>query len=344
MSERKRRAPPPPIRKGSMDPILRPKPDQVVYIKTMAPPPPSQPPVIAKIIETTTDVSSTETESELDEPTVRQVSQLSFHSEPDISATLDTIEIPFDIGSSLARIVKNHSQLSSQKSRDLLRGVLCHLGSSIPVLDRLMDKIMTEFLADVKFARDQETEAEMRALFKRLETYKDDMQQITNPIQNDLEEIVALLQELNKQVNDAHRETTLAVIEHDNYSTLMVLVNYYQVEARKEIRFEILRIFAYLFAMSDVINRQLTPTVVTVELARDLRDMLANPETDRSYLAVLILTFTELLSVLEPLTVFAQEHLTEDWLLIILEYIDNDSVEKVPYYFESDFNLLTRSF
>ena len=81
--------------------------------------------------------------------------------------------LPEDIGSSLARLVKSHSQLSSQKSRDLLRGVLSHLGSSIPVLDRLMDKIMTEFLADVKFARDQETEEEMTSLFARLEVYKD---------------------------------------------------------------------------------------------------------------------------------------------------------------------------
>jgi len=64
------------------------------------------------------------------------------------------------------------------------------------------------------------------------------MQQITNPIQNDLDEIVTLLQNIFAQVNDAHRETTLAVIEHDNYSTLMILVNYYQIEARKEIRYD----------------------------------------------------------------------------------------------------------
>ena len=94
------------------------------------------------------------------------------------------------------------SGLSSQKSRDLLRGVLSHIGSSIPVLDRLMDKIMTEFLADVKFARDQETEKEMLDLFAKLEKYKDDMQQITNPIANDLAEIVELLKSIYKQISE----------------------------------------------------------------------------------------------------------------------------------------------
>ena len=121
----------------------------------------------------------------------------------------------------------------------------------------------------------------------------------------------------------------MAVIERDNYSTLMVLVNYYQVESRRLIRFEILRILACLFSMSDTVNRQLTPTVLTVELARDLRDLLEKEKPDQSYLAVLILTFTQLLAVQEPLTVFAQEHLTEEWLNIILSYIENDTVEKV---------------
>lgn len=119
------------------------------------------------------------------------------------------------------------------------------------------------------------------------------------------------------------------MIERDNYSTLMVLVNYYQVESRRLIRFEILRILACLFSMSDTVNRQLTPTVLTVELARDLRDLLEKEKPDQSYLAVLILTFTQLLAVQEPLTVFAQEHLTEEWLNIILSYIENDTVEKV---------------
>jgi hypothetical protein len=97
------------------------------------------------------------------------------------------------------------------------------------------------------------------------------MQQITNPIGNDLTEITKLLQSIYKQINDAHRETTLAVIEKDNYSTLMILVNYYQVEARTEIRLELLKIFVFLFSISDTINRQLTPTVITVEFGRDLR-------------------------------------------------------------------------
>jgi len=66
---------------------------EVHHVKPFAPPPP----IIAKIIERTTveaDSSTeaeteteneTEIESEFEEPTVRQVSQLSFHSEPDLS-------------------------------------------------------------------------------------------------------------------------------------------------------------------------------------------------------------------------------------------------------------------
>ena len=69
-----------------------------------------------------------------------------------------------------------------------------------------MDKIMTEFLADVKFARDQETEKEMLDLFAKLEKYKDDMQQITNPIANDLAEIVELLKSIYKQISEVWYE------------------------------------------------------------------------------------------------------------------------------------------
>lgn len=69
-----------------------------------------------------------------------------------------------------------------------------------------MDKIMTEFLADVKFARDQETEKEMLDLFAKLEKYKDDMQQITNPIANDLAEIVELLKNIYKQISEVWYE------------------------------------------------------------------------------------------------------------------------------------------
>ena len=65
---------------------------------------------------------------------------------------------------------------------------------------------MTEFLADVKFARDQETEKEMLDLFAKLEKYKDDMQQITNPIANDLAEIVELLKNIYKQISEVWYE------------------------------------------------------------------------------------------------------------------------------------------
>ena len=123
----KRRAPPPPKRGASFGPVSAPvqvpRPDHVVQInprpnsiKAKAPPPPkSKNPVIVKISETTTtDITDTETETEMEdsiieEPTVRQISQLSFQSEPDISATLDSTEIPVDIGANLARIVKSHS-------------------------------------------------------------------------------------------------------------------------------------------------------------------------------------------------------------------------------------------
>ena len=78
----------------------------------------------------------------------------------------------------------------------------CYLSPNrVPLVT--LQKIMTEFLADVKFARDQETEAEMLELFSKLEKYKDDMQQITNPIANDLAEIVELLKNIYKQVSEA---------------------------------------------------------------------------------------------------------------------------------------------
>ena len=59
----------------------------------------------------------------------------------DISVALDELQIPDDIGSSLVRLVKTESDLGSVKSRQLLRSVLSHLGSQIPILDRLVDKI-----------------------------------------------------------------------------------------------------------------------------------------------------------------------------------------------------------
>lgn len=62
-------------------------------------------------------------------------------TDSDISVALDELQIPDDIGSSLVRLVKTESDLGSVKSRQLLRSVLSHLGSQIPILDRLVDKI-----------------------------------------------------------------------------------------------------------------------------------------------------------------------------------------------------------
>ena len=123
----------------------------------------------ASSIEETTD-NSTDKEEVRD---LRQQSYVSIQSQPDVSAALDNLNLPENFGTGLVRLVKSESGLSSEKSRKLLRSVLCHLGEEVPELDRLMDKIMTEFLADVKFARDQDDEKELVEIFEQLEHLKE---------------------------------------------------------------------------------------------------------------------------------------------------------------------------
>ena len=278
----------------------------------------------ASSIEEATD-NSTDKEEVRD---VRQQSYVSIQSQPDVSAALDSLNLPENFGTGLVRLVKSESGLSSEKSRKLLRSVLCHLGEEVPELDRLMDKIMTEFLADVKFARDQDDERELVEIFEQLEHLKDDMQQITNPIQDDFDNIKNLCSHCVKKLQNTHPDTILAVIESDNFSPLMTLVNYYSIEPRWEIRMSVIGILHCLLGISENIARQLTPTVLPVELARDIRDHVQKPKS-QEFILVLFDAFSLLLSAVEPLTVHTLEHLTEDWAYSVLLFIENNTVNKV---------------
>ena len=123
------------------------QPDRIEYIKSMQG---SQSEVFLEDSESTTsneeawrgdtgDVNRTPAQTILQPqtnvPTNRKI------TDSDISVALDELQIPDDIGSSLVRLVKTESDLGSVKSRQLLRSVLSHLGSQIPILDRLVDKI-----------------------------------------------------------------------------------------------------------------------------------------------------------------------------------------------------------
>lgn len=240
----------------------------------------------------------------------------------DISAELNEMPLPEDIGNSLVRCVKSSSQLDACQSRTVLRAVLSHLGSRLPQLDRLMDKIMTEFLAEVKFARDEEAEQNLASLFNQLEARRDNLHQITNPSSDDLDEITLLLQNLLATISETHRDAVLAVVEQKNYEKLIILATYFQLETRREIRLGVLKVINYLLNLSVLIARHLISTVFIVECIQELSNEIDDP----TYLCSLLDTFTILLATEEKLTVFALDHFTQDWMGNILKITLNNSI------------------
>lgn len=247
----------------------------------------------------------------------------------DVSVALDELALPDDIGNSLVRCVKSSSKLDAHQSRTVLRAVLSHLGSRLPPLDRLMDKIMTEFLADVKFARDAEAEAALSELFARLESHRDNLHQITNPSSDDLGEITSLLQDILATINETHRDAVLAVVEENNYEKLIILATYYQLETRREIRLGVLKILHYLLGLSVLIARHLVSTVFLVECVQELTTTI----DDANYMCSLLDTFTVLLATEETLTTFALDHITQEWLGVLLTLTtDNSTVYKLLYF------------
>ena len=113
---------------------------------------------------------------------------------------------------------------------------------------------------------------------------------------------------------------------------MMVIVNYYQLEHRREIRSGMLQILAYILSLSQTVGRQLVPTVFTVECARDIRDSLGDSNVKSEYICSAMATFIELLSVQEKLTVFAEEHLNQEWLSSILNYTENGARVSTVFY------------
>ena len=243
----------------------------------------------------------------------------------DVSVALDELTLPDDIGNSLVRCVKSSSQLDAQQSRTVLRAVLSHLGSRLPPLDRLMGKIMTEFLADVKFARDAEAEEALGELFTRLEAHRDNLHQITNPSRDDASEITSLLRDLLATISETHRDAVLAVVEKNNFDALIILATYFQLEARREIRLGVLRILHHLLGLSVLIARHLISTVFLVECVQELQLMTASKNDDNNYVCSLLDTLTVLLATEETLTTFALDHITQEWLGDLLALTLNNS-------------------
>ena len=196
LPNRRRRAPPPPppgsSQPKSLGPMLRSATgsmssaqfdaDRIEFITSMS--------------QVTIGSSSTEaSDIPEEEPPARQP-ELPKVTINDISAELNEIQLPDDFGNSLVRCVKSSSTLDAHESRNVLRAVLSHLGSRVPPLDRLMDKIMTEFLAEIKFARDAEAEENLAELFCQLEAKRENLHQITNPSDDDTDQILLLLQNI----------------------------------------------------------------------------------------------------------------------------------------------------
>ncbi|EEB15455.1 conserved hypothetical protein [Pediculus humanus corporis] len=232
--------------------------------------------------------------------------------------------------------VRCHTELSHDLSKVAVNVVISELQKLMPnspIFDKILQLVQNPIVAPMPIIEDTHDAKRLKIIFSELTSCKDDAQQRSWMLHEDEAVIVEYVKELTSILMNADSNISRHVISNDQYSGVLALVQYYQMETRWSIRQPLLQALGVLCSLDRAIISIFLSSVLPMELARDMK---TNPRNiPRLNYSSLLLTM--IFSMGEPMPINHLEHLGSDFIDFLLNHIENppdtDVEDQVPDLF-----------
>ncbi|XP_060078958.1 NCK-interacting protein with SH3 domain-like [Ylistrum balloti] len=233
---------------------------------------------------------------------------------------VSNLPIPSHLGAGLAEEVRRHTGLSHDMSCLAVEVVLIHVGSMIPQVGSLMEKVLFTFNENSDMSDEDSGHDSMRLqyVFSELVACKDDSQQRSWALHQDQQIIQGHLDELLSVLENAKASVCRRAVAKDSYEVLHNLVQYFQMETRLSLRLSLLQVFGALCSLEDVIVSQLLYSVLPLELVSDLR----NNFTDVRRLNYVALVLTMVFCTGESFPVSLEDHVNAEFIDFVFNLLE----------------------
>ncbi|KAL0271998.1 UNVERIFIED_CONTAM: hypothetical protein PYX00_005141 [Menopon gallinae] len=249
----------------------------------------------------------------------------------------------------LVEEVRCHTELSHEKSRVAVNVVLNDLEKYFPdneVIRKMLHLLRGPVTAPEPMIEHTRDAKRLKVIFSELTSCKDDAQQRSWMLHEDEDVIIDYIKELTSILVNADHNISRYVISSDQYTGVIALAQYYQMEVRWSIRQPLLQALGVLCSLDRAIINIFLFSVLPMELARDMKANSRNiPKLN--YSALLL---TMIFSMGEAMPITHLEHLGPDFINFIFNHIENppdtDVDDQIPDLFVTlilSYNLQFRS-
>lgn len=190
------------------------------------------------------------------------------------SSNSSSIDVKDRLGTDLVDIVRSSCKLSYNKSLAAVRIVLHTLGTEVPHIKEVIDKI-SEQIVDDKLVLHRGSVANedglrLQDILNRLTEHKEDSQQRNWAVHEDFDVIKELLDSLIQTLGEIDPNISRSVLREDEYRYINDLIVYFQMEHRSELRITLLHAFGCICELGAEFVTQLLCSVLPTELALDI--------------------------------------------------------------------------
>ncbi|XP_076326036.1 NCK-interacting protein with SH3 domain isoform X3 [Tachypleus tridentatus] len=167
----------------------------------------------------------------------------------------------------LVEEVRRRTNLSHQQSKNAVSVVLEIMKDHHPDLKKMLAGLTDNEIQNVN----KDDDRKICVVLNKLWLCRNDQQQRSWPVHEDEAVIKEDLTELATLLEESDPFTSQKVLKSRNYEDLVMLATYYQMEPRRELRLDLLRVFVILCDLDMTIVKELLYSVLPMELARDIQ-------------------------------------------------------------------------
>nr|CAD7459940.1 unnamed protein product [Timema tahoe] len=229
-----------------------------------------------------------------------------------------------ELFSLLLHKVRDSTQLSHKLSRVALSVVASSLRDILPPLaaphlDTILLHLQGPLPVPESIIEETYDARRLRVIFAEMNSCKEDSQQRSWMLHEDESTILEYIRELTSILTNSDASVSKHVMSRDKYHDVVSLTQYYQMETRWSIRQLLLQAFGAMCSLDVAVVRLLLNSVLPMELARDMRSNCRNV-TCLTYTALLL---TMIFSMGEPMPITHSDHLGIDFVIFLLELVEN---------------------
>ncbi|XP_012282420.1 NCK-interacting protein with SH3 domain [Orussus abietinus] len=234
--------------------------------------------------------------------------------------------------------VRRNTQLSYEMSKVAVTVVVASLQEIFPEsVSHYFDLILNQLQSPLNVSKMSIEETydanRLKVIFNELASCKEDSQQRSWMLYEDESIIVEYIKELTSILTNADANISRYALRIDQYNGVTTLVQYYQMEARWTIRQLLLQSFGVMCSLDPVVLTIMLNSVLPMELARDMQSNPRNvPKLNYSSLLL-----TMIFSMGEPMPITHLEQLGTDFVVFLLDLIENppdtDLEDQIPDLF-----------